>query len=273
MNPTPTTHHDAVCLSCGYSLSGLGANGRCPECDTPIERSIRGIGLAAASPDYVLSLRRGATITWISVLVDVLWFASFPVLLSLAEEKVIPLSVDAALRIVTLLDLVGVTLGLVGWWLLSSPDPSGSRRFELRSRRVLRTMLVLSAAWAIVQCVVQFIPAIGRTEWHVLAGNLQFGPSTVWSTTLIVALSIRTAFMLLRFARFWVGLIYLRALAALIPSPPLHARCTRQIWLIPLLSTLGFVLLGLGPVVAIFMYLRTLWRFRRTLGEIAPAAT
>lgn len=129
-------------------------------------------------------------------------------------------------------------------------------------------MLALGAVWVAIQCVVQFVPAIGRSEWHVLAGNLQFGPNTVWSATLIVALSLRVVFSLMRFARFWVGLWYLRSLAARIPSEALYKRCTRQLWLIPLWSTVGMALMMAGPVVAIFMYMKTLWLFRGAFGKV-----
>jgi hypothetical protein len=48
--PDPTRGHEiASCLGCGYSLSGLRAGGRCPECGLVMpdpERSVRLFGLA-----------------------------------------------------------------------------------------------------------------------------------------------------------------------------------------------------------------------------------
>ena len=273
MTPPLPVPADAVCVACGYGLAGLSAEGVCPECRTPIAESIRGSGLRAASAEYLGTLRMGAWVSAGSVLLDVVWFASFPVLLSLATEGVIPLSVGGAMRIVTVLDLLGTIVGLWGWWMLSAPNEAMAGRRDMVSRRLLRALLVAGAAWCLAQTVAVFVPAVGRTDWAALAGNLQFGPNTQWTVALITALVLRGVFLVLRFVRFWVGLVYLRSLAAAIPSAALHKRCTRQLWTIPLWSTLGMALFALGPVWAVWLYVRSLWLFGREFGEILKSRT
>ncbi len=54
-----TVGDDAICLQCGYSIRGLPHGGRCPECGTPIQRSLQGNLLRYSSPAYLATLNRG----------------------------------------------------------------------------------------------------------------------------------------------------------------------------------------------------------------------
>jgi predicted RNA-binding Zn-ribbon protein involved in translation (DUF1610 family) len=48
-----TLNSDLACVICGYRLRGLATNACCPECGTPIERSLRGDELSSASPQWI----------------------------------------------------------------------------------------------------------------------------------------------------------------------------------------------------------------------------
>ncbi|HEY3244678.1 MAG TPA: hypothetical protein VGM03_15160 [Phycisphaerae bacterium] len=50
---------ELLCVGCGYNLRGLGSNGRCPECNTPIRRSARGDRLEYADPLWLDRVHRG----------------------------------------------------------------------------------------------------------------------------------------------------------------------------------------------------------------------
>lgn len=52
---SPSIH----CVICGYLLRGLDATGRCPECGTAIQRSMRGDALADANPRWLWWIRLG----------------------------------------------------------------------------------------------------------------------------------------------------------------------------------------------------------------------
>lgn len=53
---------ELLCVTCGYALRGLDHDGMCPECGTPIERSLRGDLLAGAAPAWLATVTRGATL-------------------------------------------------------------------------------------------------------------------------------------------------------------------------------------------------------------------
>jgi hypothetical protein len=52
--------HDHPCRKCGYNLRGLSADGRCPECGTPVGYSLKGDLLRFCDPGWLDTLYRGA---------------------------------------------------------------------------------------------------------------------------------------------------------------------------------------------------------------------
>lgn len=89
---TPATHAtpaEITCLRCGYNLTGLSADQRCPECGTPIERSLHGDLLRYADDTYlhnvwigtqgvILFLGLHALLTFVSCSVPVLSLLGVP---------------------------------------------------------------------------------------------------------------------------------------------------------------------------------------------------
>ncbi len=59
---------DQPCIRCGYSLRGLPASGLCPECATPVERSLHGDMLVYSDPAYVNELSLAARLILVGVL-------------------------------------------------------------------------------------------------------------------------------------------------------------------------------------------------------------
>ena len=53
---------DTECIHCGYNLRGLTNEGRCPECGSPVDDSLRGNLLRHADPDWLDRLRFGASL-------------------------------------------------------------------------------------------------------------------------------------------------------------------------------------------------------------------
>ncbi len=53
---------DVPCVQCGYNLRGLPEGGRCPECGTPIARSLRGNLLSTADPAWLERVYRGQAV-------------------------------------------------------------------------------------------------------------------------------------------------------------------------------------------------------------------
>ena len=56
--PIDLAETDLPCRNCSFNLRGLSPESNCPECGTPIWRSIRGDELIYAGADYLSSLAR-----------------------------------------------------------------------------------------------------------------------------------------------------------------------------------------------------------------------
>jgi len=69
LGPDGALAADVPCRRCAYNLRGLRPERRCPECGTPIGRSIVGDLLEYCDPDWVARLARGATIVLWSFLI------------------------------------------------------------------------------------------------------------------------------------------------------------------------------------------------------------
>jgi hypothetical protein len=60
--PVEDIQVDTSCLHCGYNLRGLRVDGLCPECGSPIGRSVLGNYLRYSEVDWLQTIGRGATL-------------------------------------------------------------------------------------------------------------------------------------------------------------------------------------------------------------------
>lgn len=172
----PTQDGQALrCVTCGYDLRGLDADGSCPECGTPISNSIRSDRLVFANPAFVRRLRSGA-LTLLLTLVT----GAVIVVLSILSGILMILAGPFWL----LLPLV-VLLHLAGWWVFASPEPHAPARRQEPKRKKLRSVSVVSFLGLLLFVG---IPAL-RYQ------SLMFIPSvTIFIVTLVFgAMSITTA--------------------------------------------------------------------------------
>jgi hypothetical protein len=133
-----------LCIECGYNLRGLTRGGRCPECDTPIERSLRGDALQYASLAWLRTVRRG--LRWIAVsafigvmlLIAGIFLLNTP-LLQLASR---PAGVGQA-TVLLLISCAGI-LGAGGLLLATTHEPRRAAAREGSTPRVITRYLTLS---------------------------------------------------------------------------------------------------------------------------------
>lgn len=217
---------DVVCLRCGYPLRGLDESGDCPECGAAIGRSLHGNLLHFSSPSYVATLHRGVflIVAGIAGQVVLSLFASV-----LTATTVIDIGVDS-------LGIIMNAMILIGWWMFSTPDPAFIGVAQgTTARGVVRTALVVEIAVTI---------ALFAT------GSLTTAASSLSSTVVVLTVII----VVVSVVRFFAAMMYLRWMAPRIPSVEIDARARQLMWLGPLLLTVGLLLCGLGPLIALVLY-------------------
>lgn len=260
----PGTH----CVGCGYIVAGAPIDALCPECTTPVSVSMRGDILQNADPDYVRSLARGVALVIVGSIVTISWWVVTPVLMAVFVQQGL-LSLGAATACIQSVDFLGAILMLAGWWLASAPNPAvvdPSR--DVRTRRWLRWILSVIAVITAIGFLGVWVPAFANAGLFGISGNIQINRNTQIPPLLIVSMALRLTLVGARVLRFFVGLRYLQTLALRIPDAALHRAARRQVWLFPLLMTVGWAVV-VGPLVGVVLYLSMLIRMQRAIARAA----
>ena len=235
------------CTNCGYNLGGLPAGGACPECGAPIERSLRGDRLVHMSAGYLASLHRGAflVLTAIFCWLLVMFLRIFS---GLATAVLGSSPVPGGETVLSTAQLALSVVLVIGWWMLSAPMPSlaGLAGADKR-RRWVRGLLVASVA-----------VIAARASLYVLVSLWPASPLGL----LYVAAGVSLLSSLVSLAGYVVQMLYLAWLADRVPDAAMLKRARLLVWLGPVLSTVGIVLVGLGPLIALIMYWNLVDRFR-----------
>jgi hypothetical protein len=233
---------DLPCRRCSYNLRGLLAVGLCPECGTPVGRSLQGDLLRFADPNWVERLARGGRLVMIGLTLVVLGMFIFSALIGALAAMAGPAAAPMGwILIGSLLSLAPWLVLLFGVWLITTPDPSGlgEDRYA-RSRRMVRAGVLASLASVVFDLIIpdQGLPA-GATG----------------GTAFVVTIALAVLGLGLSLVTTIGGLAYIRFLSRLVdrvPDPGLTRFGGRVYTLAIIAAVLWLLTIGLG-VVAVFL--------------------
>jgi hypothetical protein len=148
---------NTLCISCGYNLGRLALTALCPECATPVDRSVLGEALRYVKPEYVSSLARGFSYHYNGLL-------AFIVLLIIGGVVVGAMggqSQALAIIVTILLPAAAIIAAQVGSYFIASRDPRGdaNQATPIKSRQLLRYTAIAIVALTFVQVSLRLVSA------------------------------------------------------------------------------------------------------------------
>lgn len=256
---------DVHCINCGYNLHRLEKDGRCPECGTPIERSMRGNVLVYSSPEFLRRLRLGIQIIFWG-LIGRAAILALGIVGGIAMAIVMAtrgwgsmgegIAVLVQIALIAIDVLVGAAI-VLGWWLLSTPDPAIPQEDQRnRLRWWVRTLAVVVGIAAIMNSVGGEGPMvnIGSGQSSGVSGPL----AIIGATAGLVLLVAWIAFYFLSMKYFiWLG--------TRIPDQKIVDFAKRMRWLGPVLFIVGAPCVMLGPLAAFILYIVLIHRLKQAL--------
>jgi len=244
------------CVKCDYDLVGQPLDGVCPECGAPVTDTLRGTLITNARPEYLARLHRGVFFALAGLVMLVLGLlvsfgAGAVAATGGADPDALPLYVILP---GSLLMLLSSLAGLVGWWMLTTPDPdyTGSDTGET-PRILVRIAVAVKAGLFVLQLITTFMPG---------ADSAGAGAFVILGA--IALLGGYAAFAL----QFFASMFYLKWLGRRVPNRKIVKRAGRLVWLGPLIFILGFPLLAIGPLIALVLYYNLLDWLRKDLKAI-----
>ncbi len=250
----PVVVGNRPCVGCGYNLSGLPLSGNCPECAKPVRLSLLGELLQFAAPEYVKSIDTGLRVIIAAIIAYlVLWILKIGLSIALAaytgNGQLSPAALDLILQGLMLLPSI---FFIFGYWLYTTPDPGFTGLEKPTSARTI----------ARIAACVQPGAKLGAITIKLLGVHAP-GAGTFGGALLDM---LSRAFSVLDFAAFatlfFAITLYTRWIAFRVPDEGLVKRTREYIWYLPLLQTIGLLLCGLGPLIALILYLSMLLAIR-----------
>lgn len=202
------------CISCGYNLRSAQESGRCPECNTPVARTLRGDALHNSDPAWVTTLRNGVTLMLVNNV------AGFVV--------TVVTRVAAGEQFGAVVSGLNAAIGLLAMWMITAPEPRAWRAEEnVTLRKALRAFALAGLAASLVQSASILMPE----RSVILAGQ-------------VLALSSLPS--------FWLYYLHLSRLSLRLPDEKLAHHFRVIMWGMTVSFGIillgGVFLIGAGPV-------------------------
>ena len=247
-----TVGDDAICLQCGYSIRGLPHGGRCPECGTPIERSLQGNLLRYSSPAYLATLNRGVLLILAAIAAQVICILGGLILIAwLTAKGWNDVARVSELLLSTASTGLSVVL-LIGWWQFSAPDPAFvGAGGGTTARKVVRTAVVAAAMLTAMVTVMETLTTSVATNVDT-AANILLGVVQV--------------------VKFFAAMLYIRWLAPRFPDDVIDSRARLLMWLCPLLVTIGTSGCFIALIIALVLYWSLLNSVQNEISRIRQVA-
>lgn len=243
-----------ICVRCAHDLGTLPPTATCPECGTPVSESLQRALLRYSPPRYVARVRSGLNLVLYGVLLAIVFFVLFMLAAYLSGRYSGPRP-DAFLWVAVVIGAPIYAMVLVGYWRFTAPEPGSPFAAQTRTvRKIVRASLAVQAALQFAGIILQF-----STDRP--AGEIALTPPTLIGWLLALLGSLAWA------AQFFAVMVYARVLSRRLPDRHILRRISIYLWLLPILSTVG-TLLVVGPLVAMVLYWNLLNRLRIQLRAI-----
>jgi hypothetical protein len=141
---------DIDCRRCGYNLRGLNVDGRCPECTTPVGRSVHGDVLQFCDPEWVDRLAGGMRLYVFVIMFGILFglVAGLGVAISMVTTGGMPAPVVFGL---IMFSGIFVAIQLLVYWKITAPDPGRDETAHpITARAVARFALIVASVLGFV---------------------------------------------------------------------------------------------------------------------------
>jgi hypothetical protein len=212
---------DTPCVNCGYNLRGLVPSGLCPECGSPISRSVYGDFLRYADPAWLTKLRQGVTL--------ILWNMLIALCLGICGGIGAILMGRVGPLLTIAVQCVAGALEILAIWLLTAQEPRTSLNEDpMTWRKALRFCTVVTI---IGQLLTQLGFTAGVGLWLTVAGH-----------------TISLAGIVAYIGKF----IYLRRFALRVPDARL-ARSTRIVMWGMVITQTAAIVIGIVAILVFWL--------------------
>lgn len=279
------------CIRCTYALDGLATDAACPECGTPVAETLRQNLISGADLGYLKRIRGG-----LSVLLNgiCLWFVVVVGLMAgnmAMQIGMMPTGSGGGFSFPawyfpaqvagSVLTLGALLIVLWGYWRFSERDPGlvfdeFGRRADPASRLVLRWATGVHAGAAVLSTAAGIVSLLWTSQMFSQMSQGQGAPAIppmgplFWISTILGWLSGLAVYAAFGTA-FFSSMFYARALALRIPDMTIHAKAKSRMIACPIWATVGVLLIGIGPLIALVLYYNLFHKLRKRLSQIIEA--